>query len=82
MKYTLNYFDNSRFPENFLKIKREKSIYIDPIRINLFKSFIINKQSLFIFQKELTIKQKIRYKQFTIYSIISTMQTKTTTISF
>ncbi len=47
IKYTLDYSDNNRSPTNFLKIKKKKDAYIDPIRINLFKNFITNKQSLF-----------------------------------
>ena len=43
MKYALNYSDNSKSSANFLKIKGEKGAYIDPIYINLFKSFITNK---------------------------------------
>ncbi len=56
MKYILDYSDNNRSLMNLLKIKGEKDIYIGLIYINLFKSFIINKQSLFIFRKELTMK--------------------------
>ncbi len=48
IKYTLNYSDNSRSLANFLKIKGEKGIYIGPIYISLFESFIISKQSFFI----------------------------------
>ncbi len=43
MKYTLNYSDNNKSLTNFLKIKGKKNIYINPIYINLFESFITNK---------------------------------------
>ncbi len=82
IKYTLDYSDNSKSPTNLLKIKEEKDIYISSIRINLFENFITNKQSFLILRKELTAKQKIRCKQFTTYSIISTIQTKVITIFF
>ncbi len=48
IKYTLNYSNNNRSPTNLLKTKKERDIYINPIRINLFESFIINKKSFFI----------------------------------
>ncbi len=43
IKYILNYSDNSKSLMNFLKIKKEKGTYIDPIYISLFENFIINK---------------------------------------
>ncbi len=72
IKYTLNYSDNSKSSPNFLKTRGKRGGCIGLIRINLFESFIINKQNLFILRKELITKQKIRYKRFIIYFIIST----------
>ena len=48
IKYVLDYFDNSRSLANFLRIKKKKDVYIDPIYISLFEIFIINKQDFFI----------------------------------
>ncbi len=73
IKYTLDYSDNNRAPTNLLKIKGEKDVYIGPIYISLLESFITNKQGLLILQKKLTVKQKMGYKQFTTYFIISTI---------
>src|SRR6266699_7055121 len=76
IKYTLDYSDNSRSPTSFLMIKGERGVCIGPIYISLFKSFITSKQGLFILRKELTTKQKMGCKRFTICFIISTMRTK------
>ena len=62
IKYVLDYSDNNRSLTDFLKIKGEKDVYINLIYINLFESFIMNKQSFFIFRRKLITKQKIRYK--------------------
>ncbi len=56
IKYTLNYFDNSKSLASLLKIRGEKDAYIGSIYINLFENFIMNKQSFFILRKELTAK--------------------------
>ncbi len=56
IKYALDYSNNSKSLANFLKTKGERGIYIGLIRINLFENFITNKQSFFIFRKELTAK--------------------------
>src|SRR6266699_1948946 len=65
IKYALDYSNNSRSSTNFLKTKKKRGIYIGPIYINLFESFITSKQGLLIFRKELTAKQKIGCKQLT-----------------
>src|SRR6266566_3015678 len=82
IKYALDNSDNSRSLANLLKTRGKKGAYIDLIYINLFENFITNKQSLLIFRKELTTKQKMECKQFIIYFIISTTRTKTIAISF
>ena len=56
IKYALDYSDNSRSLANFLKIRGERDTYIGSICINLFKSFITNKQRLFILRRELITK--------------------------
>ena len=43
IKYILNYSDNNKSPESFLRIRRKKDTCIGPIRINLLESFIANK---------------------------------------
>src|SRR6266566_6912197 len=82
IKYALDYSNNNRSSANLLKIRGEKDVYIGSIYINLFESFIINKQGFFILQKKLTVKQKIGCKRFIICFIISTMRTKVITIFF
>ncbi len=49
MKYALDYSDNNRSPANFLEIRGERGVCIGLIYISLFESFIISKQSFFIF---------------------------------
>ncbi len=56
MKYILDYSDNSRFLTSLLRIRGERGVYIGPICISLFESFIMSKQGLFILRRELMAK--------------------------